>query len=123
MHELSDTQMRALTALLSGKNVPESAQAAGVDPSTVRRWVREDTNFNEALAAGRREALWRAMNVMADAVYVAVETVVKVMKNSRANPHVRLAAARVILETMTKWLELQDFDQRLRRLEGRDATE
>lgn len=115
--------MSALTALLSGKSVLESATAAGVDPTTLRRWLREDMAFSEALAAGRREVLWNAMDVTAAAARLAAETVVSIMKNKQTRPHIRLMAAKLLLETLTRWMELQDFDIRLRKLEGNDATE
>lgn len=115
--------MDALTALLSGKSIPDAARVAGVDQSTVRRWLRDDASFREALAAGRREVLWNAMDVTAAAARTAAETVVKIMTNTRVRPHVRLMAAKLVLETLTRWMELQDFDIRLRKLEGNDATE
>ena len=110
--------MTALTALLSGKTVPEAASQAGVDQSTVRRWLRNDEGFMEELAAGRREVLWAAMDATMGAARAAAETVISIMKNTRTRPHVRLMAAKIILENLTKWLELQDFDRRLRKLEG-----
>lgn len=124
MTDLTGPQLTALTALLSGKSVPDAASAAGVDPTTVRRWLRTDDGFIEELAAGRREVLWAAMDVTMGAARTAAETVIGIMKNTRTRPHVRLMAAKIVLEQLTRWLELQDFDRRLRKLErGDDATE
>jgi len=117
MHELSNTQIAALEAYLSGKSIPESARAAGVDPTTVRRWLRTDAIFQEALTAGRREALSRAMNVMADAMQTAVATVIKVMNNPKAHPHVRLSASKVVIESMLRWAEIDDQEERMRKIE------
>lgn len=124
MPELSDTQHAALTALLSGKRVPEAAKEADVNERTVRRWLREDAAFQEALAEGRREALQHAMSVTTMAATAAAGVVIEVMRSKSTPASVRLRAATAILEMLLRWAELQDFDQRLRRLEGgTDATE
>jgi len=46
----------AITALLSGKNQAEAARVAGVDPSTLKRWLRLPQFQAEYLQA-RRDAM------------------------------------------------------------------
>ena len=121
MHDLTETQHAALTALLSGKTVPEAAEAAGVNQTTVRRWLRKDEAFSEALAAGRREALSNAMNLVTLAARTAAGVVLEVMRSPKTPPAVRLRAATGVLEMLLKWAELQDFEARLRKLEGGTA--
>ncbi len=53
--DLSASQLKALGALLSGEAITRAAEAAGVDRSTVHRWLREDWSFQAALNRGRRE--------------------------------------------------------------------
>lgn len=118
MPDLSAKQMTALTALLSGKDIPSAATAAGVNETTVRRWLRTDEAFHVELAAGRREALAAAMNVTTAVARTAAGVILEVMSDRRAPPGVRLRAACAVLEMLLKWAELQDFEARLRRLEG-----
>ena len=49
----------ALAALLSGKNQAEAARIAGVDPSTLKRWLRLPEFQAEYLQA-RRDAVSQA---------------------------------------------------------------
>ena len=60
---LSPAQQKALLALLEGQTVTAAAQAAGVDRTTVHRWLRHSKHraFRAALEEGRRE-LRRAMS-------------------------------------------------------------
>ena len=60
---LSPAQQNALLALLAGQTVTAAAKAAGVDRTTVHRWLRHSKHraFRAALEEGRRE-LRRAMS-------------------------------------------------------------
>jgi hypothetical protein len=78
--ELEPKQARALEQLLVGATVSRAAEAAGVDRSTVHRWLRHDFDFlaayNGAQRDLRREAenrLLRLMNAATEAVVSAVE--------------------------------------------------
>jgi hypothetical protein len=124
MSDLNDRQARALTALLGGKTITDAARAAGVNEKTVRRWLTDSDEFNMALAAGGREALLGAMNITTAVARNAAGVVIEVMRDPRTPPGVRLRAATAMLEMLLKWAELQDFEVRLRKLEGKnDATE
>jgi hypothetical protein len=123
MPDLNARQLKALGALLSGKTVPDAAQAAEVNETTVRRWLREDDAFNAALSEGRREALSAAMNVTTAVARTAAGVILEVMSDKRAPAGIRLRAACAILEMLLKWAELQDFEMRLKRLEGQNATD
>jgi hypothetical protein len=78
--ELTPKQMLAAGALTAGQTITDAAQAAGVDRSTVHRWLREDFNFQAALNAARRDLLAEIENRLlrlahdaADAVGQAIE--------------------------------------------------
>ena len=68
---LSPTQELALAALLAGKTVTAAAQQAGVDRSTVYRWLRNpyQPGFRLALERGRwelRQAVQARLLTLAD---------------------------------------------------------
>ena len=62
-HELSQPQVKALSQLGGGATITAAAKTAGVDRTTVHRWLREDATFqaarNRLHADMRREAAAR----------------------------------------------------------------
>jgi hypothetical protein len=73
---LSPAQEKALTALLAGKSVTDSAAAAEVDRTTVHRWLKDAYAFQAALNRGRRdlqEAMQARLLVLAEKAADAVE--------------------------------------------------
>jgi hypothetical protein len=54
---LSPVQALALNSLLAGEPITQAAVKAGVDRSTVHRWLRTDWEFLAAYNEGRRELL------------------------------------------------------------------
>ena len=56
---LSTLQARAFSALLADATVTAAAEAASVDRSTVRRWLRADSGFSPAHLDCSRELVGR----------------------------------------------------------------
>lgn len=78
---LSAQQEAALAAILAGKTVTDAATIAGVDRSTVHRWMKDDLYFQLCLDRARRElreALQARLMAMAEQ---AMDTVQKRIKN------------------------------------------
>jgi hypothetical protein len=55
--EISAQQRRAIEAILSGNTMTDAAKTAGVNRSTVWRWMNKDAEFQSALNSYKREAL------------------------------------------------------------------
>jgi hypothetical protein len=55
LEPLTAAQETAVAALLAGKTVTDAAGVAGVDRTTIHRWLREDFTVQAAVNAGRRE--------------------------------------------------------------------
>jgi hypothetical protein len=53
--ELSPAQLHVLAALLEGRSVTDAAQGAGVDRTTVHRWLKDDFQFIAAFNRGRKQ--------------------------------------------------------------------
>jgi hypothetical protein len=73
---LSPSQEKAIAALLMGKPVTDAASAAGVDRTTVHRWLREDIGFQVAFNRSRRElreAMINKLMALAEKATDAVE--------------------------------------------------
>ena len=73
-------QVKVLDALLAGRTVSSAAESAGVDRSTVHRWLRGDRRFQALynglrhdLLAAVRAKLLQSVNAAATAVASAIE--------------------------------------------------
>jgi hypothetical protein len=76
---LTPAQEAALAALLAGQTVTDAAVAAGVDRTTVHRWLKEDFAFQAAFNGGRqelRQALQGRLLALAEKAVGAVEATV-----------------------------------------------
>jgi transposase-like protein len=68
------SQDRAITALLQCRSVAAAARQAKVGQSTLRRWLREDQDFQTALRCLREQALTHAAMRLQESASVAVDT-------------------------------------------------
>jgi hypothetical protein len=116
---LTPNQVAALTALLAGRPVRAAAKAADVDPATVHRWLN-DPAFRAAMQSGRRQLAQQALAQLQGITSSAIEVIRELMTDKTKPASVRLRAAQIVIEATVKWLELEDFDARLRALEGRN---
>jgi hypothetical protein len=114
---LTPNQVIALVELLGGKPVRTAAKAAGVDPATVHRWLNEP-DFRAAQQAGRRQLTQQALSQLQSITETAIGVVKELMTDKGKPASVRLRAAQIVIEATVRWLELEDFESRLRALEG-----
>lgn len=78
---LNAAQDKALAALLAGMTQSEAAKEAGVDRTTIYRWLQSDFAFQARLNAGRRER-WDADQVrLAALTSKALATVEKAVED------------------------------------------
>ncbi len=87
---------RAILALLSEKTLTGAAERAGIDESTLRRWMAED-GFRAELGEARRAAFQAGMNRVQALTGEAVETLAALMAPD-VSAAVRLGAARTVAE-------------------------
>jgi hypothetical protein len=73
--DLPPQQTRALAALLGGATITAVADSAGVDRTTVHRWLRDDPGFQAAYNALRRDLRREVEASIERAVHRAIETV------------------------------------------------
>jgi hypothetical protein len=93
---LSDVQLVALEALCQKKTEKDAAEAAGVDPRTVRRWLKTNAHFKAAYNSWLRDisdtAHSHILAIYDEAAHVVAESVRQ--KN--------VASARMVLKDMPK---------------------
>lgn len=115
---LGAAQHRAVIALLEHPTVKEAAEAAGVHKATVYRWLREP-EFQAAYREARREAVSRATARLQQISSEAVEALREIVSDRSQQGASRVGAARCILDYAARMTEIEDFGERLARLEER----
>ena len=109
-----------LVALLQGKTIPEAAQATGLSERTIKRRLA-DPAFVRELQVARQRAVSRAVNVLVEGTTTAAVTL-RWLASHATQEHVRLAAARSILEYAFRGVEAVDMAERITQLEAAVAS-
>jgi len=113
---LTRKQEQAIAALLAHPTLEAAASVVGVNAVTLTRWMRVDT-FREAYMQTRREAVSQAVATVQAATGEAVDTLRAVMRDTEAPAGSRVSAAKAVLDTAIRGIELEDFERRLTALE------
>ncbi|GIP55207.1 hypothetical protein [Paenibacillus vini] len=114
----SRKQEHAVIALLSEPSISAAAKVAGIGETTLRRWM-QDNSFQEAYRGAKRQAVGQAISRIQQSSVKAVETLEGVMDNSKAPAMARVMAAKTVLDTAIKAVELEEIEARLTELERR----
>ena len=113
---------QAIANLLLKPTIAQAAEATGIAEVTLFRWL-QDSAFAEAYRAARREAVSQAVSYLQGAAGEAVQTLREVMMDTEAPASSRVTAARAVLETSLKAVELQDLEDRIAALEEAAGTD
>jgi len=116
--KLSRKQEQGIRALLLQPTLVDAATAIGVDERTLRRWLRDDAVFQMAYREARRAVVQHAIVQVQRATGEAVETLRSVMQDAEASASARVSAAKAILDTAVKAVELEDLEARITALEA-----
>jgi DNA-binding transcriptional MerR regulator len=114
--KLSRKQDQALTALVTCPSITEAAAQCELAEVTLRRWLKQD-GFQAAYREARRAVVQHAIVQVQQATGEAVETLRSVMQDNESPASARVSAAKTILETAVKAIELEDLEQRIMALE------
>lgn len=114
--KMSHKQEKAIAALLSEKTIAAAALTAGIGEATLLRWLKDEP-FATAYREARREVVTQAVSQLQRASGEAVDTLREVASDASAPASSRVAAARVILDTAIRAVELEDLAVRVERLE------
>src|SRR5262245_13125075 len=115
--KLSHKQERAIATLLVAPSVTAAAQQIGVNENTLLRWLK-DGDFQAAYREARRAVVQHAIVQVQQATGEAVETLRQVMQAADAPASAKVSAAKTILETAIKAVELEDLETRIVTLEA-----
>lgn len=124
MEELNRRQQAFLMALLQCGNVEQASKQAGIVQSTAYNYLN-DPIFKRIYREHRNRVMQSALDSLSLRLAGAFEVLEKVMRDEDSPAGVRVQAAKVVIETALKGMEmdtLEDMNQRLSELE-RDMNE
>ena len=116
-HTLTARQEQSITALLVQGSLQAAAEASGIHEKMLRRWLREDTAFQAAYRDARRAVVQHAIAQVQRATGEAVETLRTVMQDSESPASARVSAAKAMLATAVKGIDIEDLAARTATLE------
>ena len=116
--KLSRKQEALISALLLAPTLADAARAAGIGEVTAWRWLQL-APVQAAYREARRQVVQQAIAKIQAATGTAVQTLLAVMKDRKAPANAKVSAAKTILETAVKAVELEDLEVRIAALEGK----
>lgn len=119
--KLSRKQEALISALLLAPTLADAAHTAGIGEVTAWRWLK-DPAFQTAYREARRAVVQQAITQVQRATGDAVETLRSVMQDTTAPASARVAAAKAVLETAFKAVEVEDLEARVVALEAQSIT-
>ena len=103
---LSPRQTIAIMHLLGGSSISKSADAAGVGPPQVYRWMREHEAFKRELEEHQRLAMEAATAQLHGAAGEAVDALLDVLRDAESGKQTVVSAAKAILDAGYRGFEL-----------------
>jgi hypothetical protein len=106
----------AIIALLSHRTIDEAANAIGIAPRTMLRWL-QIPEFRAEYLKARREVVSQALARLQQATGAAGVTILKLMSDPNVPAAVKFRAAEGVFALALKGIEVEDIDARLAALE------
>lgn len=107
----------AIIALLQEPTLEAAANRLGLDPATLRRWLRDDEQFIKEYRSARREAVSHAVARLCAESGESVKALLEVIRNPKTPAMARVKAIEIHLNAITRFIELDDLAARLETLE------
>jgi hypothetical protein len=114
--ELSQKQVRAISALITAPTIADAAWQADVSTRTIDRWLTQ-RSFQAELRLARSRVFCHAFGHLQQVASRAVAALDRVMHDNNASPASRVSAARAALRFACHGIEIADFEERLAALE------
>src|SRR5450759_4212405 len=117
--QLSNRQQKAIATLLTERNVPAAAKAAGVGKRTLYRWLTQP-EFKAAVQQSVTDAIGAAVRRLVGLSGKAIDTIEEILddKDIQLNhPYISLRAAISLKGDILKISELWSLEERISELE------
>ena len=115
--ELSDKQIRAIEAILSGETIARAAKKARAGQRTLYTWMKDPT-FAAALREARSKALTEAISALAGLAGAAVNVLSETLKAEDTNADLRVKTAKTALDSLMRAHGVIDTEERLAAIEA-----
>ena len=107
---------RAILALLQNASVPKAAEAVGIHPSTLWRWLKEP-EFQRKLLEAQSAAFSQSMRCLQQAAPAAASALVRTLRDPETPAHTRVRAAESVLKVCQETLQHAVLVQRVAEIE------
>jgi hypothetical protein len=114
--KLTTRQRKAIAALVSCKDQRAAAEAAGIGYRTINRYLADDY-FLAELHKAEAEIIGAAVRSLITDMPKNIEVMREIRDKQHAPLSVRLRAAQLIDQSLLKWREALDIEERLLALE------
>ena len=114
---MTDRKEKALQALLVSPTRKAAAAAAGIDPETLRRYLK-DPKFLQAYRDAAADTMDAATRQLQGTLNAAADRLLKIVNDDEQPPAAQIQAARTLLEFALKFTEFNDILQQLETAEG-----
>lgn len=108
---------KLLVALLACPTINIAAKSAGISEATALRYMKEP-EFTVAYRDARREMVTHSLTALQGACGEAVDTLREIATDKDAPASSRVAAAKAILETSVRAVEIDDLAARVEAMEA-----
>jgi len=113
--KFSRLKERAISNLLVMPTLTEAAVGSGVSEKTLRRWLKNE-EFSRLYAEERTRQMRSIANSLRAAALKCVSVLETIRDDEKANPAVKVAACRVILDNHCRAAELVELDDLVERI-------
>lgn len=114
---MTSRKQKAIAALVRAPTQAEAAAQASVGVSTLRRWLREDEEFQTAYRQALSDLLSDAARAAQSSILPAVELLREVTEDTGRDDRLRIQAADRILTHAVKLIEQYDTQERVAAIE------
>ena len=114
---LTPGQERAIQAMLTARSIAAAARQADVGQSTLRRWLREDDNFQEKLCQFRELVLSHAALMLQQGAATAVVIMYDLIESGKPIDPGRVSLIRTAIEFSFRAAVYCDILDRVKALE------
>lgn len=114
--KLSKRREAAIAILLTTSTLQAASEKIGISYSTLWRWLQEP-NFQKALKEAKKQAVAQATSTLSKICHESVLTLQEIMNDKNAPASARVSAAKTVLDSGLKGVEIDDLDARLAALE------
>jgi len=111
-------KIKAVQALITSDTIQEAADTCGIGRATMYRFMQQE-DFNQELQRAKRLIVNRAILRLQQSCRYAAQALAEICRDKEAPPSARVSAAKEILNSSLKAIEIEGIEDRLKFLEER----